>query len=231
MQVMFSRRISNKNSPGYDRTQQGGNKWKFTVSPHVDQGKYLFTSFVTMVGGFIGGMVGLLVLAAIVAGTKGQDPDFGAMNFLAKPASFITGIFFSVWLTVFWRHSAKKGFQKQTLGRSFEFTVSADELTIDGKTFPASSIARVFTRNVMTGKETTSTTLIGTSGTMIAAGMTNALIEGVRQAREAQVAAVGNMVCFEAGGNRYPIGTALNEAQAFGLMKEVGDIMGFRSHS
>lgn len=230
LQVMRSRRISTKKTPGYERTQAGAGKWKFTVSPHVDQGKYLFTSFVTLVGGFIGGMIGMVTLAALAAGTRGGDPSFGSgpMNFLAVPASLITAIFFAVWLTVLWRHSAKKGFQKQTLGRPYEFVVSENELTLDGRTYPVSSIARVLTRNVMTGKESTSTTIVGTSGTMMAAGLATAITDGIREARQAQVAAVGNMVCFEAGGNRYPIGTALNEAQAYGLMAEVANIMGFR---
>jgi len=228
LQVMRSRRISTKAIPGYQRAQAGAGEWKFTVSPHVDQGKYLGTSFIALVGGFIGGSIGMMVLAALAAGTRGGDPDFGAMNFLAVPAGLITSIVFAVWLTVFWRHHAKKGFQKQTLGRPYEFVVSENELSIDGRTYPAHSIARFLTRNVMTGKESISTTIVGTSGTMMAAGLMNAVTEGIREARQAQVAAVGNMVCFEASGNRHIIGSALNEAQAYGLMKEVADIMGFR---
>ncbi|WP_154654836.1 hypothetical protein [Solimonas variicoloris] len=224
LQVMRSRRISTKAIPGYERTQAGAGKWKFTVSPNVDQGKYLGTSFITLVGGFIGGFIGMMCLAVIVTGDK--DVNLGLATGIA--GLIVTPAIFATWLTVLWRHSAKKGFQKQTLGRPYEFVVSENELTLDGRTYPVSSIARVLTRNVMTGKESTSTTIVGTSGTMMAAGVANAITDSIRQAREAQVAAVGNMVCFEAGGNRHIIGSALNEAQAYGLMAEVGNIMGFR---
>lgn len=101
---------------------------------------------------------------------------------------------------------------------SSTFSVSTTEVEWNGRTFKKEDIRRLLIRNGMSKNEV--------ANAFIASGARGTGAFAVGQQYRAKIAAVTNSLDLETGGNAYTLAGGMSETTAFGLMTDVGRILG-----
>ena len=112
-----------------------------------------------------------------------------------------------------WRPAAHRG--------PSSFTVSPTGIDSNGRTFRKDDIHRLLIRNGMTKNEL--------AHAVIASGARGTGAFAVGQQYRAKISAVTNSLDLETGGKAYTLAGGLSETTAFGLMTDVGRILGIQT--
>ncbi len=96
------------------------------------------------------------------------------------------------------------------------FRVSADTVEVDGRTIRKDDIHRFILRNGITDKE------LGIEQYNLSTAQATGL------ARRAQLAQICNSLTLESGGRATHLAGGMNEVTAYGLLRDVGDVLGFK---
>lgn len=114
-----------------------------------------------------------------------------------------------------WRPAAHRG--------PSSFAVSPAAIEWHGRTFRKDDIHRLLIRNGMTRNEV--------ANAFIASGARGTGAYAVSQQYRSKIATVTNALDLETGGKAYSLAGGLSETTAFGLMTDVGRILGIQSIS
>jgi hypothetical protein len=129
----------------------------------------------------------------------------------------------------------KKAAQKNIGREAMEFTVDENSVAVAGKNFPESSIARLVIRNIIDQAEvpysSPGVVPVVNAGSFsgAAVGMASVITSASADGQRNALRRIANALYLEAGGNQYLLGSGLNDVQAFGLLKEVSDVLGYQT--
>jgi hypothetical protein len=209
---------------GYSKAALPNGGYKFTVKPNT-------VPKAQMSGGGI--------LPIIVFGFAWMIFTSILLSLKIGGVAFLLGVLFSVYPTYavsfFVKGMVKKAAQKNIGREAMEFTVDENSVAVAGKNFPESSIARLVIRNIIDQAEvpysSPGVVPVVNAGSFsgAAVGMASVITSASADGQRNALRRIANALYLEAGGNQYLLGSGLNDVQAFGLLKEVSDVLGYQT--
>lgn len=154
----------------------------------------------------------LIYLTAITAFAFSLSAKFG----LVFAAVFFAFVIFTMWVSP----SAMKHRSRAS------FTAGPDGVAVGGQTIPKEAIHRLIVRNHVNGAESSSVVFIGGNAASQAMGGLAMAGAALKNKRMRKLSEVSYRLDVESGGRAVTLAGGLDDATAFGLMKDVGAALG-----